>query len=605
MVDKETDKDKDSSDLDSSEEESEAQAEESQNDAGEDASDSDGADGDEAEGPKEEVLKNLFADFRATKEMDKEALKEAVEEAELEEQDEVTGALEEVNIEVGEEAADSSDESSTDAEEQKNFEPPREVAKTMLETDISSVMEKAAQLEKETDSSENSGRRVAKTMLESESPDLEKIKAAAEAQARELEPLDEPGERKVAKTMLEADLPDLSQLEPLTESTEKEVEKEVEEDAGEGRKVAKTMIEMDLPNQLQEKVLEAAREIDEANKKLSQEIGNRPISRSLTDIKVSFSLESQEGQQVEEESPKESFVARTMLDHELILDKLSESMQRIEAKTRKEIEEKEKEFANQPIKERIPIDNYKTAKPCQWKWEDDGYDDQFRYCGMCKQLVYNFDGMDKPEAMALIFKRENRENAPLFRRKDGKFMTADCPEAMKKQRFLTLTAVTVGTIFTLLLLLGLLIPKEDPAPAVNPGDQEAKTEFTGTAAPAGSDAGSGQPIQDTSGEVFYDVNKPLDKQVPAQSSPQPSSQAPDYSNAPESSESGDFWKFPNGKPESFEEPPVGSESSQIYPKQPEPSQAPASSSGNSAAPAEQAAPAQPKGPASHPTVKTY
>ncbi len=41
--------------------------------------------------------------------------------------------------------------------------------------------------------------------------------------------------------------------------------------------------------------------------------------------------------------------------------------------------------------------------------------------------------MDLPEAEELIFKREERRNAALFKRADGKFMTKDCPVAVKKK----------------------------------------------------------------------------------------------------------------------------------------------------------------------------
>lgn len=569
VVDKESDKEKEPREADSE------HSEES-----EDASQS--ADSEE---PDEEVLKNLFADFRATKEIEKPSLDES--------KDDATDSAEDESVvdDSGDEAVEESEE---EPGEQENFEPPREVAKTLLETDVSSVMEKARQLE-EDESSQDQGqgdaKRVAKTLLESESPDLEKIKAMAEEHARD----EADSERKVAKTMLESELPDMSALEKMSDSAEAD-EAEV------------TEAKVDRSTRIQEKVLEAAREIDEAQSRLSQEISNRPISRSLTDIHVSFSLESEQEKAAAAAAAaksKESFVAKTMLDHELILDKLAESMERIEAKTLKEIEEKEKELASQPLKEIIPIDKYEKASPCQWAWEDDGYYDHFRYCGMCKQIVYNFDGMDKPEAMAIIFQRENRKDAPLFKRADGKFMTSDCPVALKKKRFLTLTAVTVGTIFTFLLLLGLLIPKEDPAPALNPSDQEVKTEFKGGGgAPQANGSGGNAAGADTSGEVFYDVNKPLEKQLPAQNSPQPVQKGPDYSSSPESDESGDFWSFPNGKPKSFDEPPVGSSNKQIYPSQPQkPHAAPAQTAAPGPGATKESAPSSV--PARHPTVKTY
>lgn len=493
---------------------------------------------------KEEVLKNLFSEHRATVEMDKSVLD-----------------------------VDSDHSHEPDPEPESG----RRVARTMLDSD-SPDLEKFHELAEDATEKKE---RVAKTLLESESPDLEKIRALAEEASQKAESKDK-GERRVARTMLEMELPEVA--EPLTQSEELQEQDELEASIDEAvsrqaaeeepeRKVARTLIETDLPDrvkeQLQEKVLEAARQQEASRRNLSTELGKRKIQRSLVDIPASFQLVSQ----ADEESAdsvlrRESFVAKTMLDHELILSQLSESMQRLEAVQRKEIEEKERELASQPVKERIPIDNFKMAKPCQWQWEDDGFNDPFRYCGLCKQVVYNFDDVDKPEAMALIYQRENQEKPHLFRRTDGKFMTADCPIAVQRHRFFTMTGMAVGGIFLFLLLLGLLMPKEAPAPAVNQ-EETVQTEFSGG---GGGAAPAEQPSSQPAGDGYfrYNADDPSLNTAPAQPTDSGAgNSAPGHSPVSGVDEKGDFWEFPNGEPASgVQSPPAGqSGGTAVYPRQ--------------------------------------
>ena len=502
---------------------------------------------------KEEVLKNLFSEHRATVEIDKSVL--AVD-------------------------SDQSDESEIETESEPEPESGRRVARTMLDSE-SPDLEKLNELAEEATEKKE---RVAKTLLESESPDLEKIRALAEEASQKAESKDQ-GERRVARTMLEMELPEVA--EPLAQSEELQEQDELEASIDEAvsrqaaeeepeRKVARTLIETDLPDrvkeQLHEKVLEAAREQEAARRNLSTELGKRKIQRSLVDIPVSFQLESQANE--ESADPilrRESFVAKTMLDHELILSQLSESMQRLEAVQRKEIEEKERELASQPVKERIPIDNFKMAKPCQWQWEDDGFNDPFRYCGLCKQVVYNFDDVDKPEALALIYQRENQEKPHLFRRTDGKFMTADCPIAVQRHRFFTMTGMAVGGIFLFLLLLGLLMPKEAPAPTVNQ-EETVQTEFSGG---GGGAAPAEQPASQPSGAsgdgyFRYNADDPsLNTVSPQPAGGAPQGTAPGHAPVPGVDEKGDFWEFPNGEPaRGIQAPPAGqSAGSAVYPRQ--------------------------------------
>jgi hypothetical protein len=54
-------------------------------------------------------------------------------------------------------------------------------------------------------------------------------------------------------------------------------------------------------------------------------------------------------------------------------------------------------------------------------------DDRVRFCGDCKLNVYNLSWMTRLEATELIEQNEGRHCVRFFRRKDGTFVTRDCP----------------------------------------------------------------------------------------------------------------------------------------------------------------------------------
>ncbi len=216
----------------------------------------------------------------------------------------------------------------------------------------------------------------------------------------------------------------------------------------------------------------------------------------------------------------ERFVPKTMLDHNLILQNLAVSVAKSQEKMAQKVYEKEHE-APKPF---IPIDNYKMAQTgCPFTWgEMDSPKERVRYCDKCSTAVYNFSGMELPEAKELIFKREERKNAPLFKRADGKFMTKDCPVALKQKYGLVM--MIAGSILVVALLAGLfmLIPATPPPkPAevtpieVNPEVQPTPYQPPQSAPQAGSDSGQGGAIQSPP------VTPPVQEQAPVQQPAEP------------------------------------------------------------------------------------
>jgi hypothetical protein len=60
--------------------------------------------------------------------------------------------------------------------------------------------------------------------------------------------------------------------------------------------------------------------------------------------------------------------------------------------------------------------------------------------------VYNFAGLEQPEADELIFQRENRRNATLYKRADGNYMTVNCPVEVKRKRDMVYMSVIGGVL---------------------------------------------------------------------------------------------------------------------------------------------------------------
>src|SRR5262249_26791650 len=98
-------------------------------------------------------------------------------------------------------------------------------------------------------------------------------------------------------------------------------------------------------------------------------------------------------------------------------------------------------------------------------WNDTKGQERFRSCAKCQMCVYNFEGLELPEAQALIYKRENRRKFTLYKRTDGKFMTCDCPVALKNRRDMILISVGGIALLIAAIVITIMMPPP-PKPAV-------------------------------------------------------------------------------------------------------------------------------------------
>ena len=80
------------------------------------------------------------------------------------------------------------------------------------------------------------------------------------------------------------------------------------------------------------------------------------------------------------------------------------------------------------------LDNIRIASPCSARWEDMTGDERARFCGQCNKHVYNFSSMTQAEVESLIREKEGRLCGRIYRRRDGRVLTADCEVGVERKR---------------------------------------------------------------------------------------------------------------------------------------------------------------------------
>lgn len=134
---------------------------------------------------------------------------------------------------------------------------------------------------------------------------------------------------------------------------------------------------------------------------------------------------------------KEAVVDRTKLDVEACVE--------LGAKTKAELEERlRNQLEAQPLEQAklfASITDFKLAAPCGSKWEAMSGSGRIKFCQQCELQVYDFAKTELPEAREVIFQQEGKENFVLYKRKDGTFLTRNCPVGVKSRQVVILLCV--------------------------------------------------------------------------------------------------------------------------------------------------------------------
>jgi len=104
------------------------------------------------------------------------------------------------------------------------------------------------------------------------------------------------------------------------------------------------------------------------------------------------------------------------------------------------------------MQRRVHLDQVETASPCSVPWETMPGDERVRFCGKCRQSVYNIAGLTRFEAQRLIADRRGRLCARILRRPDGTVVTADCWSRLRAAR-------RRGVLHALAVLLVVVVPE--------------------------------------------------------------------------------------------------------------------------------------------------
>jgi hypothetical protein len=100
------------------------------------------------------------------------------------------------------------------------------------------------------------------------------------------------------------------------------------------------------------------------------------------------------------------------------------------------------------------LDAITIATPCDIPWGEMRGDDRFRFCGQCRRQVFDLSAMTTAEAKELLGDPGNLPCVRLYRRPDGRVMTADCPVGLRTRiwRRLRRRAAWAASLFAMLFL---------------------------------------------------------------------------------------------------------------------------------------------------------
>lgn len=248
----------------------------------------------------------------------------------------------------------------------------------------------------------------------------------------------------------------------------------------------------------------------------------------------------------------ERFVPKTMLDMDFLKESLSASVSRAEERLAESLAQK----ASVPPKQLLTSDDFKIASPnCPFVWADnpDNPKERVKYCTECSAQIYNLTGFDMSESQSLIFKRENRNNATLYKREDGKFMTTDCPIALKKKKdkqMLIGGAALVLVLLVIMMVASFLAPQPTKTNVESPSDASDSSSDSNSASPKAAPTKEEQGSNKTGdkeppGTFHYKKGKVVQPQQPAPTIVVPDDNANTTIPGTNSGydEGGKFWQY--------------------------------------------------------------
>ena len=95
------------------------------------------------------------------------------------------------------------------------------------------------------------------------------------------------------------------------------------------------------------------------------------------------------------------------------------------------------------------LETIEIKSPCAMDWDRMAGDERARFCRACKLHVFNLSEMTRPDAEALIRRKEGHLCARFYQRPDGTILTKDCGAvvaARQRRTFVATVAVLLGLV---------------------------------------------------------------------------------------------------------------------------------------------------------------
>lgn len=165
------------------------------------------------------------------------------------------------------------------------------------------------------------------------------------------------------------------------------------------------------------------------------------LQETTSDLPASKGIEAG-NDPLEDRRKKAPPVDKTKLDMDAVLDMASKTVAEKDDKLREELEARPVE----PVKPIQPIEKFRPATPCRSSWDKMTGSGTVRFCEQCKLQVYDFSETELADAEVAVFKREGKKNIVLYRREDGKFLTADCPVAVKNRQMVMVAGIVAAAL---------------------------------------------------------------------------------------------------------------------------------------------------------------
>lgn len=102
------------------------------------------------------------------------------------------------------------------------------------------------------------------------------------------------------------------------------------------------------------------------------------------------------------------------------------------------------------------LDTISIPTHCPVPWDEMQGDDRTRFCNQCRERVYDISEMTTAEAVTVLSETGKQPCLRIYRRADGRVMTADCPANARERlwRWLRRRSAWAGSLFALVFLSG-------------------------------------------------------------------------------------------------------------------------------------------------------